>query len=158
MYRIEERSQDALLGRHAAFGAALSWIGRTGGVVAADETGFERFLPWLQIMVPAPGGSPYLWCGAKSPPAELWGLELANSLIGERAVPDREFDRAVGADYLRVARGGKAIIQAVRCPIEVRGTVIPLFYHRLVFPVRFRGFEAVGSLAIFDVHRLQSLG
>lgn len=149
-YRLRPRTREALEARHWAFREAAAWFDRTGGAVVADEAGFERLLPWLQVLVPGDGGAPYLWCGQRTPPALLLGEAFALSLIGQPALPDDAFDRAFSAAYPGVLRSGRPLTQAAAGPFAVDGHRLAVSWHRWVAPVRFQGYHAVASLAVFD--------
>lgn len=157
-YRLEPRPVASLEARHPAFREAVAWFERTGGAVAADEAGFERLLPRLQVLVPRDDDAPYLWCGQQTPPALLLGEAFALSLIGQRALPDDAFDRAFSAAYPGVLRSGRPLTQAAGGPFVVDGRSLPLSWHRWLAPIDFRGYRAVASLAVFDDEVRQPAG
>lgn len=152
-FRFEERSGEILRAHHAVFRDALDWHHRTGGEVAADEGGFQQILPWLQILVPTGRGFPYLHCGERTPPAELWGEALARSLVGRFHLPDGSLCRATAQAFLSVHRADRPLMQACGGPIVVEGAVRSEAWHRLVMPLQFRGLACVATLAVFDRYR-----
>ncbi|SMF16354.1 Transcriptional regulator, contains XRE-family HTH domain [Tistlia consotensis] len=154
---LSHRPAEALIERHAAFRAVLDWHARTGGAPQADEAAFQRQLPWLQILVPKPQGSPCLWCGQETPPAAIWGEAAAFELVGKCALPDAVFDRAISGEFLEVARTGRPIAQAARAPLSVEGRSYVVQWHRWIAPLRFLGHPAVASLAILDHDRRQEI-
>src|SRR5690606_8976855 len=115
-FTFEALPAEALQAQHSVFRETLDWYGRTAGRVADDETGFERILPWLQILVPTSDGFPYLYSGDLTPPAEFWGKTVARSLVGRFSLPDDALDRATAQAFPVVHGGSGPLIQAVRGP------------------------------------------
>lgn len=150
-YRFEARPDEAMRPRHAAFRQGLDWFARSGGRVADDELGFQRLLPWLQIVVPAGDGFPYLYCGERTPPAELWGEAVARALVGSFRLPDLRLDRATAEAFPEVRRSGVPLIQAVHGPVVVGGVTRLDSWHRVLLPLEFRGLACIASLAVRDL-------
>lgn len=149
-YCFEARPDEALRDRHAAFRDGLDWFGRTEGRVADDELGFQRLLPWMQIVVPTDGGFPYLYCGERTPPAELWGEAVARAMVGRLELPDLRLDRATAQAFPEVRQTARPLIQAVRGPVVIDGVSRLDAWHRILMPLEFRGLACVASLAVRD--------
>lgn len=149
-FDFEDRPPELLRAHHPIFGTALDWFERTGGRVADDELGFQQLLPWLQIMVPTRDGFPYLHCGERTPPAELWGEAVARGLVGRFNMPDGSLCRATAQVFDDIRRTGRPLIQACRGPIVVEGVARPRTWQRFVLPLRFRGLACIATLALFD--------
>lgn len=149
-FSFQARSRETVRARHVAFRDGLDWHDRTGGRVADDELGFQRLLPWLQILVPTGDGFPYLYCGEQTPPAELWGEATARGLVGRFSLPDDSLDRATAQAFLGVHRRGRTVIEAARGPVVICGKTLQESWHRIVMPLQFRGLACIASLAVRD--------
>ncbi|SMF41526.1 Helix-turn-helix domain-containing protein [Tistlia consotensis] len=152
-FTFEDRPPELLKARHAIFGTAIAWFERTGGRVAEDELGFQRLLPWLQIMLPTSDGFPYLHCGDRTPPAELWGEPVARSLVGRFNLPDGSLCRASARAFLEIHRSRRPLTQACRGPIVVGGVARPEAWQRFVLPLQFRGLACIATLALLGRDR-----
>ncbi|MEX2628965.1 MAG: helix-turn-helix transcriptional regulator [Tistlia sp.] len=150
-FRFRSRPEEALRARHAMFRAGLDWYQRTDGRVVDDEIGFQRLLPWLQIVVPTDEGLPYLYCGECTPPAELWGETLARSMVGRFTLPDDALDRATARAFLEVQGRTRPLIQSACGPVVVAGRTLQDSWHRVVMPLQFQGLACVASLAVRDL-------
>ncbi len=152
-FRFEPRGADSLRAHHGVYREALEWYDRTAGRVSDDETGFQRLLPWLQILVPTAEGFPYLYCGERTPPAELWGEAFARTLVGQFGLPDAALDRATAQAFLGVQQRATPLLEAASGPVLVEGVTRLDSWHRFVMPLQFRGLACIASLAVRDHHR-----
>lgn len=127
----------------------ISWYAATGGRFDNWDTDLADLAPYMQIHKVTPDASVYLYCGAKSAAAELFGTGFANNAQGQAGVPDQTFEGRLNQDYWRILRDRSPIYQVVDAPIDVWGTRYGITYYRFAFPVSLPGIEAVGLLTRF---------